>query len=731
MNPAYHILLISPQGYPHAQGLLEMGKLLQYSFESLGISCTLGSNTYDPARRNIMLGYHMLDDPAWLAAHPCIVYQLEQLSDREGWFNRQRQAVLQAAAEVWDYCPQNEAFLHAKGIRNVKLLPIGFHEKMQTIPPAEADIDVLFYGSVNPRRRAVLDPLGKQCKLQTLFGVYGEERDRFIARSRIILNLHFYEAQIMEQVRVSYLLNNRCFVISEDSPDNPYPDCLITASHDRLVETCLHWLRVPDERAALAQAGFAEFARRPMADNLRAVLQQPSRETVQVAPTRDKPPVQQSPVHQAVLQAVPGNALRILDVGCGDGTLGAALKAKNPARTVLGIESEPAVAASARVRLDEVFVQGMDAPPPVPPGSLDCIIYSDVLEHLVDPETVLRRHRPLLKPDGSILCCISNMQHHSVVSALLRGDLQYVKAGLLDTNHLRFFTYATIFKLLLNAGFAPDILARIEAPASAEFSQAAEPLLKLLGLHPQRTGKYLGTYQYLFGGRPYPADGNSYSPTEVQPLSFVVCESNQAVLQANLLSSPCLAAGSPHEVIVTRNCANAAEGLNRGLAAARNEVVICLHQDVWLPQAWPVRFWEQYNLASALHGKLGVAGVFGVSFNQGMVRRAGHVVNCDHMLWEPPPLPALVDTLDEVLLAVRKDSGFRFDPSLGFHFYGADICLATREACLPTVVLDALCFHNSAGTVLPPDFAASQQVFARKWAARLPVATTCVTVTSR
>lgn len=753
MNPGYNILLLAPDGYPHAQGLLEMARLLEYSFASLGYPCTLRTNAFDPASRNILLGYHIMNDPAWLAAHPCIVYQLEQLSDREGWFNPQRLAVLQAAAEVWDYSPQNAAFLGDKGIRNVKVLPIGFHEKLQSIAQTPADIDVLFYGSVNPRRQAILDSLRQHCKVEALFGVYGAERDGFIARSRIILNLHFYEAQIMEQVRISYLLNNRCFVIAEEAVDNPYQDCLITAPYDQLVETCLHWLKSPAECERIAQAGFAKFAAQPMADYLRGVISLSQLSTATAARKdmtgfataasmtmepesrsnqldgmipRWKPANYFAGINQPLAAAVPESALRILEVGCGQGSLGAALKAKNPARTVLGLEIDPAAAAKARTVLDDVFVMDVTREtPPIPPGSLDCILYGDVLEHLLDPEAVLRQHRDLLSPTGKILCCIPNIQHHSVLCALLRGDFQYTSAGLLDATHLRFFTYATIYKLLLNAGYAPSLLNRIESPAAPEFSQAAEPLLKLLGLHPQRTAKYLAAYQYIFEGKPYVT---ARPARPVPPLSFVTCAANQAVLEANLLSSPCLAPGSPHEVIVTRNCANAAEGLNRGLAAARNEVVICLHQDVWLPQDWPRRFWQQYDLASALHGTIGVAGVYGVSLHQGAVRRVGHVVDRDYLLWETPPLPALVDTLDELLLAVRKDSGFRFDPSLGFHFYGADICLATRQACLPTVVLDALCFHNSAGTVLPPEFAQSQQVFAAKWAARLPVATSCAVV---
>ncbi len=59
--------------------------------------------------------------------------------------------------------------------------------------------------------------------------------------------------------------------------------------------------------------------------------------------------------------------------------------------------------------------------------------------------------------------------------------------------------------------------------------------------------------------------------------------------------------------------------------------------------------------------------------------RIGWVVDRGRMLRDGPELPARVATLDELLLIVKRDSGLRFDPALGFHLYGADICIQARE----------------------------------------------------
>src|SRR5207244_9581953 len=95
-------------------------------------------------------------------------------------------------------------------------------------------------------------------------------------------------------------------------------------------------------------------------------------------------------------------------------------------REVFAIEKEPAIADRARTRLDKVFALDVEREaPPLAPGSLDCILYGDVLEHLVDPGAVLTRHRRLLAPGGLLLCSLPNAQHYSLLAALRRSVFQY------------------------------------------------------------------------------------------------------------------------------------------------------------------------------------------------------------------------------------------------------------------------------------------------------------------
>ena len=111
------------------------------------------------------------------------------------------------------------------------------------------------------------------------------------------------------------------------------------------------------------------------------------------------------------------------------------------------------------------------------------------------------------------------------------------------------------------------------------------------------------------------------------PMSFVVCVSDGAVLKANLLRSPGLVGpDSPHEVILIHKAPSAAAGLNMGLERAKHEWVVCLHEDVHLPEGWDRLLTSQLRQAERQFGKIGVAGVYGVGWAQQVGQAAGRGV---------------------------------------------------------------------------------------------------------
>jgi 2-polyprenyl-3-methyl-5-hydroxy-6-metoxy-1,4-benzoquinol methylase len=153
-----------------------------------------------------------------------------------------------------------------------------------------------------------------------------------------------------------------------------------------------------------------------------------------------------------VVEAIPEGCTTVLDVGCGQGTLGRWLK-ENGVRTVWGIEVFPAAGEEARRWLDEVVVGSVEqAELPWPEASVDCIVCADVLEHTVDPWRVVARLKRLLAPGGCLVASIPNVAFHRNVRKMLRGEWRYGDEGLLDRTHLRFFTYQTIEELFAGNG---------------------------------------------------------------------------------------------------------------------------------------------------------------------------------------------------------------------------------------------------------------------------------------
>jgi hypothetical protein len=242
--------------------------------KSNGLDCDFTFNQLAPDKINIILGYHLMTFEEGLKNHRYIPYQLEQLHTREFPFSENMELILRNATDVWDYSEKNIVFLKELGISAKHLVP-GYHENLGLIPPAPTrNLDVLFYGSIGERRKQVLDELSDMCKLKVLFGVYGEKRDKWISRSKIILNLHHYSKQIFEAVRISYLLNNRCFVVSETSVNYCFNEVnLNMVPYENLIETCMEFLKHPEQMESFRQQNYEEFKNNyPMSELIKEVL---------------------------------------------------------------------------------------------------------------------------------------------------------------------------------------------------------------------------------------------------------------------------------------------------------------------------------------------------------------------------------------------------------------------------------------------------------------------------
>lgn len=210
--------------------------------------------------------------------------------------------------------------------------------------------------------------------------------------------------------------------------------------------------------------------------------------------------------------------------------------------------------------------------------------------------------------------------------------------------------------------------------------------------------------------------------------SFVVAANDRGVLNKNLLASPCLGKDSPHEVLILEGYSSAPCAYNRGLEQSKNEVVVFVHQDVYLPHEFVPSVELALGEIERSDPDWGVVGCWGVRDDRA---KFGHLYTPgDGIAGAPFEQPERVRTLDEVVLILRKSSGLKYDEHLaGFHFYGADICLTAAQAGRQCYAISAFCVHNSRQYFdYPSDFYASYRYIKKKWKHWLPIQTSCICV---
>jgi 2-polyprenyl-3-methyl-5-hydroxy-6-metoxy-1,4-benzoquinol methylase len=503
----FAVTVVSPEGYAHSEAFREVGETIHHGLVELGHDSILTNEFGSIERRHIVLGANLLprckvDPPAG-----SILYNLEQISVGSPWLKPELLELFRHF-EVWDYSRHNVVELAKLGITNVRLLPIGSVPQLTRIAKAAEDIDVLFYGSINPRRQVILDALvSRGVKVKTLFGVYGAARDAVIARSRIVLNLHFYETKVFEAVRVSYLLANRRVVVAErgavPEEEAAFERGVAFADYGELVDTCLSVLKNPEERQRLSVAGHQIMTTRQESEFLASALNGglPPHGSTSHAP---QVPTYYNFSRPEVVARIAAKGAKVLEVGCAAGAMGAALLEKGAA-LVVGLELDAKAAAVARSRLTAVYQVNLDDLPllPYPDGFFDVITCADVLEHLVDPLAVLKHLRRYLDDQGTIVASIPNIRHESVLLPLLvDGRFQYQDAGILDRTHLRFFTATELEQHFREAGFA------IKDPVDANGSAPTKTLGQLaaavasLGGDAERFLSEACVIQYLFDATP-------------------------------------------------------------------------------------------------------------------------------------------------------------------------------------------------------------------------------------
>ncbi len=189
-------------------------------------------------------------------------------------------------------------------------------------------------------------------------------------------------------------------------------------------------------------------------------------------------------------------ATTILDIGCGNGILGASLKQRQSV-TVWGIECVAEAAVRASACLDRVITARVeDGLSQLPEGFFDTIVCADVLEHLENPWEVLSQLRAKLSGSGELVVSLPNVRHWSVIKGLLEGKWIYTPAGILDWTHLRFFTRESILEMFRSTGYQVTYLGANTHPSKEPVPQSILAPLAAAGIDVTTLLEEGAYYQY-------------------------------------------------------------------------------------------------------------------------------------------------------------------------------------------------------------------------------------------
>ncbi len=155
--------------------------------------------------------------------------------------------------------------------------------------------------------------------------------------------------------------------------------------------------------------------------------------------------------HQLVLgwlfQRPPG---RILDLGCADGSLDDRLRRAGHEVTGVDLDAQEGV----KERVDRFVAADLDAGLPVEViGKFDVVLAADVLEHVRQPERILDQVHDVLAPGGVFVVSIPNFGHWYPRARVALGRFDYDRRGILDHDHVRFFTRRSFENLISERGW--------------------------------------------------------------------------------------------------------------------------------------------------------------------------------------------------------------------------------------------------------------------------------------
>lgn len=247
--PDIHIAIMQPAGYVHSLCFLDPARYLRFQLRRFGVDVSISKNRLRADALNLVFGAHLGFPVEWKEHHACLFVNLEQLGAGGAAVSADYLNLLKTSGVV-DY-DKNNVCVYDQDVSDVPIIsfrhaPYLLPADGPVIPLRERPIDLLFFGSMNERRRRIIQRIESCGKKVVTFAkpLYAEERDQYIRNAKAVLNCHFYEKAVFEQVRAFHVLSLGTPVVSElnsqTTPDEVYRESVSWFTDQALEEFFTH-----------------------------------------------------------------------------------------------------------------------------------------------------------------------------------------------------------------------------------------------------------------------------------------------------------------------------------------------------------------------------------------------------------------------------------------------------------------------------------------------------------
>jgi hypothetical protein len=439
-------------------------------------------------------------------------------------------------------------------------------------------------------------------------------------------------------------------------------------------------------------------------------------------------PVQPDLPDPRLLQALP-RARRVLEVGAGRQGLALSYKRQQADAVWCAVNLFDAAMprpAPAPGGVDHWLpISALDTPDALAAAGPELIVISDVLPWLDNPLRRLRALRAAAAPDTRLMIRVENHASLDVLQHLAQADLSSEQPWVAQAGPPRLMSPASIYKLLMDAGWMPHLAdataAKAPEPAVAQAVLALNQALRLAGSAPQHVQQLSQLVIEARATFAVPEDA-----AESARFDVLVPGNEERQLRANVEASPGLREVGAR-VITYRGARSAAEAFEQGRQQVQADWVLLCHQDIYFPAGFGrLLNAELCRIPPSERARtlLGFVGMGAPGQGQGFAP-AGFVIDRLHRVDHPASNSAV--SIDELAIVLSRDSLHRIDPALGWHLWATDLCLTAicQHRVLPRVLRLPL-FHNSrTGWQLPEAFHASAATLLSKWPDHGPIPTLC------